>query len=143
MKTRNAQVSWKGDLKNGTGELNIKSIGCKGNFSFMSRFEEGKGTNPEELIAAAHAGCFSMALANLSAEKGYTPDEINTTAHVSLVKGDKGFYISGIKLVCKASIPGIDTEKFQELATDAKKNCPVSKALSAVDISLEAELVGN
>ena len=109
----------------------------------MSRFEEGKGTNPEELIAAAHAGCFSMALANLAAEKGHTPDDIDTTAYVSLVKGDKGHYISGIKLHCKAIIPGMDTEKFQELASDAKKNCPVSKALSAVDIRLEAELVSS
>lgn len=141
MKTRSTQSVWKGDLKNGNGEMYLKSLDTKFKYTFLSRFEEGKGTNPEELIGAAHSGCFSMAFANIIAQKGFNPESIETTAHVSLTIGDQGAYISGIKLVCKASIQGIDQDLFQALANDAKKNCPVSKALAAVNIELEASLV--
>jgi osmotically inducible protein OsmC len=140
MQTRKAKAIWSGNLKNGTGKINLDSIGCEGHYSFTSRFENGSGTNPEELIAAAHAGCFSMALANLIAEKGFNPDTIVTTAHVSLSKDDKGPYISKIELQTEATIPDIDHETLQVLADEAKRNCPVSKALASVDIFLQISL---
>ncbi len=140
MQTRKAKAIWKGNLKNGKGKINLDSIGYEGNYSFISRFENGSGTNPEELIAAAHAGCFSMALANLIAENGFNPENIVTTAHVSLSKGDSGPFISKIELQTEATIPDIDKETLQLLADEAKRNCPVSKALSSVDIYLQISL---
>jgi len=138
---RKANAVWEGDLKNGKGVVEVESGAFKGQYSFSSRFEEGIGTNPEELIGAAHAGCFSMALsADLSAA-GFTVDQIQTEAQVSMEKGESGFGISKIKLVTKARVRDITMEKFSEIASGAKANCPVSKALAAVPIYLEAHLL--
>jgi osmotically inducible protein OsmC len=141
MKTSTTKSIWKGDLKSGNGEMHLNSLGTTFNYSFRTRFENEKGTNPEELIGAAHSGCFSMALANIVAQKGYQPESIDTEANVTLSVGDQGAFISGIKLICQASISGIDNEAFQALAMEAKINCPVSKALAVVEIELEATLV--
>jgi len=141
MAKRKANAVWEGDLKNGKGQLSVESGVFTGKYSFSSRFEEGQGTNPEELIGAAHAGCFSMALSGDLSKAGYTADEIRTEAIVSLEKGESGFEIAGIKLVTKARVPGIEMEEFSKIASSAKKNCPVSKALAAVDIQLEAHLL--
>jgi len=141
MAKRKANAVWEGDLKNGKGRLSVESGAFTGKYSFSSRFEEGQGTNPEELIGAAHAGCFSMALSGDLSRAGYTADEIETEAIVSIEKGESGFEISGIKLVTKARVPGIEMEEFAKIASGAKKNCPVSKALAALDIQLEAHLL--
>lgn len=138
---RTAKAVWKGDLKEGKGKLKLGSGAFKGKYSFTSRFEDGKGTNPEELIGAAHAGCFSMALSAELSKAGYVVDEIKTEAIVSMDKGESGFYISGIKLVTKARVQGIEMEEFAKMASGAKENCPVSKALKAVDVQLEAHLL--
>jgi lipoyl-dependent peroxiredoxin len=120
--------------------MSLGSGAFKGNYSFASRFENGEGTNPEELIAAAHAGCFSMALAHGLAEAGYRPEKVETDAEVTIEKGEDGFKISTVKLTTEVTVPGIDSGKFMEHAEDAKKNCPVSKALAGVDISMDAKL---
>lgn len=138
---RKANAVWKGDLKTGQGTMSMESGAFEGQYSFSSRFEEGKGTNPEELIGAAHAGCFSMALSADLSKAGYTMKEVSTEAIVSLEKGEAGFSISRIKLVSKARVPDIEMEEFSEVAQGAKKNCPVSKALTGVDIYLEAHLL--
>jgi lipoyl-dependent peroxiredoxin len=138
---RKANAVWKGDLKMGQGTMSMESGAFEGQYSFSSRFEEGKGTNPEELIGAAHAGCFSMALSADLSKAGYTVKEVSTEAIVSLEKGEAGFSISRIKLVAKARVPDIEMEEFSEIAQGAKKNCPVSKALTGVDIYLEAHLL--
>jgi lipoyl-dependent peroxiredoxin len=138
---RTADAVWQGDLKSGQGTLSLGSGAFTGKYSFTSRFEDGKGTNPEELIGAAHAGCFSMALSGDLSKAGFTVDEIKTEAIVSMEKGESGFSISGIKLVTKARVQGIEMEEFAKIASAAKKNCPVSRALSAVDIQLEAHLL--
>jgi osmotically inducible protein OsmC len=122
--------------------MRLGSGAFEGQYSFSSRFEEGTGTNPEELIAAAHAGCFSMALSAGLERAGFPPDSVETSARVHLERGDSGFQISRIDLVCNASVPGIDDAAFQEQAQTAKATCPVSKALAAVDIQLEATLQG-
>jgi len=114
----------------------------EGAFSFRSRFKDGTGTNPEELIGAAHAGCFSMAFSNILAEAGFTPERVETTAHVTLeMTEDGGPTITNIALDTEADVPGIDNETFQEHAAAAKDGCPVSKALAATDITLNAKLV--
>jgi len=138
MKKRKAHALWRGKLKNGEGTVKLGSGLFESPYSFRSRFKEGEGTNPEELIGAAHAGCFSMALANILAEGGYEPKEISTEAEVSLdvIGGD--FAITGINLITEASVPGIDKEEFQKHAQMAKENCPVSKALAGTDITLKA-----
>jgi osmotically inducible protein OsmC len=138
---RTAQARWQGDLKKGQGFLKLGSGAFEGPYSFTSRFENGDGTNPEELIGAAHAGCFSMALSAGLSQDGYTVDEIQTEATVSLEKGDQGFVITGIKLNSKARVRDIEMDEFIKYASDAKKNCPVSQALSAVNIQLEAHLI--
>jgi len=138
---RKANAIWEGDLKKGKGALSVGSGAFTGKYSFTSRFEEGAGTNPEELIGAAHAGCFSMALSGDLTKAGYVVDEIRTEAIVSMEKGESGFSISGIKLVTKAKVPEIKMEEFAEIASGAKNNCPVSKALNAVPIQLEAHLL--
>jgi osmotically inducible protein OsmC len=140
MVTSKAKAIWKGNLKDGEGKISLSSINCEANYSFASRFENKKGTTPEELIAAAHAGCFSMALSALITEKGYKPEMVETTASVTLSKGNTGFSISKIELQTEAKIPDIDNETLQLLANEAKFNCPVSKALSAVDIFLQINL---
>jgi lipoyl-dependent peroxiredoxin len=142
MAIRTADAVWQGDLKGGKGNIKFGGGAFDGQYSFSSRFEEGTGTNPEELIAAAHASCFSMALSNGLSQAGHPPTEVKTTAKVHLEKGAQGFGIPKIDLVTVASVPGIDEATFQEQAETAKKNCPISKLLSAAEITLDAKLVG-
>ena len=141
MPVRSANAVWEGDLKSGKGVMKLSSGAFEGAYSFSSRFEEGKGTNPEELIAAAHAGCFSMAFSNGLAKAGFTPTRVQTTARAKLEKVGEGFKITTIELSTEGQVPGIDEQKFQELADGAKKNCPVSQALAGVNIILQARLV--
>lgn len=141
--SRHATAHWEGDLKSGQGQLNTPQSGLLENtrYGFNSRFGDVKGTNPEELIAAAHAGCFTMALAAKLTEAGHPPAALDTRAEVDLSM-EGGPTLSAIRLKTKASVPGIDEARFRSIAEDAKQNCPVSKALSAVPITLEAELLG-
>ena len=140
--SRKATAHWEGDLKTGKGSISTPQSGLLDNtrYGFNSRFGDEKGTNPEELIAAAHAACFTMALSNALAEAGHAPDAVDTRAEVDLSM-EGGPTLSAIRLATKASVPGIDEAKFRAVADDAKQNCPVSKALSAVPITLEAELL--
>ena len=138
---RKSNAVWQGNLKDGKGLVSLGSGTFSGRYSFLSRFEKGVGTNPEELIAAAHAGCFSMALSADLSKAGYTVKKIETEAIVSMDKTDSGFAISGIKLVTKASVKDIDLDTFLKFANGAKENCPVSKALAAVPVELEVQLV--
>jgi lipoyl-dependent peroxiredoxin len=141
MPDRKANAVWEGTLKEGKGSMKMTSGAYEGPYSFASRFEEGTGTNPEELIAAAHAGCFSMALSGQLTNNGFPPERIETTANVHMEKTDAGNTITRIDLVTQARVPGIDDAKFQELAMNAKKTCPVSRALGAVnEITLDAKL---
>ena len=141
MPTRTSSAQWQGNLKDGSGTVALGSGAFEGPYSFVSRFETGEGTNPEELIAAAHAGCFSMAFSNQLAKAGFTPTRVSTTANVHLVKGEAGFSIPTIELVTEGAVPGIDNAKFQELADAAKKGCPVSKLLTGAEIKLKATLL--
>jgi osmotically inducible protein OsmC len=141
MPTRSAKAQWDGTLQEGKGTMAFGSGAFQGAYSFQSRFENGAGTNPEELIAAAHAGCFSMAFAAALGKNGFNPKRVNTTANVHLTKGDAGFSINLIELQTEASVPGIDDAKFQEIAETAKKTCPVSRALAGPEIKLQAKLV--
>jgi osmotically inducible protein OsmC len=136
MPTRSSDATWEGTLREGKGTMRVGDGVYEGAYSFVSRFEEGDGTNPEELIGAAHAGCFSMALSNELAKAGFEPERVHTEATVHLDDGE----IHLIELVAEASVPGIDDEEFQEIAAGAKQNCPVSKLLAAADITLEATL---
>jgi len=141
--SRHATAHWEGDLKSGQGKLNTPQSGLLADtrYGFNTRFGDVKGTNPEELIAAAHAGCFTMALSAKLTEAGHPPEAIDTRADVDLSM-EGGPTISAIRLTVTAKVPGIDAAKFRSVADDAKQNCPVSKALSAVPITMEAELVG-
>lgn len=141
MKTRKALARWEGTLKEGKGILNMGSFHQELPYNFTSRFEDGKGTNPEELIAAAHSGCFSMALSGLIAEEGFNPKSIRTEAKVTIEEDNGGFSITKSNLKLNAVIPGIGEELFQKLAEKAKANCPVSKALASLKITLEANLI--
>ena len=141
MPARTASAVWEGSLREGKGKMKLGSGAFEGAYSFASRFEEGSGTNPEELIAAAHAGCFSMALSAGLGRSGFTPKRIQTTAKVHLVKADEGFKIGKIELSTDAEVPQIDEKNFLEHAESAKKNCPVSKALAGAEIQLNARLV--
>lgn len=141
MPTRKANARWNGDLKNGNGTMKFGSGSYDGKYSFASRFKNGEGTNPEELIGAANAGCFSMALSLELSEAGYNPQSIDTGAEVTFDVTDDGPAITGIKLVTKADVPDIRNDKFQEFANEAKEGCPVSKALSGTNISIEAILL--
>src|SRR6266487_719034 len=127
MPARTATARWEGGLQQGKGTMRLGSGAFEGQYSFSSRFEEGTGTNPEELIAAAHAGCFSMAFSNGLAKAGFTPTRVETTANVFLEKVGEGFKITRSELTTKGTVPGIDNAKFQEIAEGAKKNCPVSQ----------------
>ena len=140
MTVRKAEAEWTGSLREGRGELALESGAFRGPYSFRSRFEDGKETNPEELIGAAHAGCFTMALTALLARQQITPTHIHTTAAVHIEQGASGFTIPRIDLKTRATIPGLDAARFAALAADAKQNCPVSKALAGVQISLDAAL---
>lgn len=142
MAVRSAEAEWKGNLREGAGKMKLGSGAYEGAYSFASRFEEGKGTNPEELIAAAHAGCFSMALSAGLGKAGFTPTRVHTTARVHLEKVGEGFGITRIELTTEAQVPGIDNKAFQEQAEGAKKGCPVSKVLAGAQISLTATLKG-
>jgi osmotically inducible protein OsmC len=141
MAIRTGHAVWEGDLRNGKGTMKLGSGAFEGQYSFSSRFEEGNGTNPEELIGAAHAGCFSMSLSNTLALEGFTPKRVKTTARVHLNKVGPGFRITLIELETEARVPGIDNQKFQKIAENASKNCPVSQALAATQIRLIARLV--
>ena len=141
MAVRTANAEWSGNLPEGAGRMRFGGGAFEGAYSFESRFEEGEGTNPEELIAAAHAGCFSMAFANELAQAGYTPEKVSTEARVSLVKGDDGFSIRRIQLVTEASVPEIAEDEFSKIAENAKVACPVSKALAGPEITLDATLL--
>jgi len=141
MPVRSANAVWEGDLKSGKGVMKFSSGAFQGAYSFSSRFEEGTGTNPEELIAAAHAGCFSMAFSNGLAKAGFVPKKVQTTARAKLEKVGEGFKITTIELSTEGQVPGIDEQKFQEVAEGAKKNCPVSQALAGVNIILQAKLL--
>ena len=142
MPKRTAEARWDGSLPDGRGVMKMSSGAYEGPYSFQSRFQEGDGTNPEELIAAAHAGCYSMALSADLGRAGYTVAHVETQATVQLDVGDDGASISGIELNTRARVADIDDASFQELAEQAKRNCPVSKALAAVPaINLHAELI--
>jgi len=138
---RKAQAVWSGSLREGTGELAVESGAFRGPYTFKARFEQGQETNPEELIGAAHAGCFTMALAAALGREKMVPAEIRTSAAVHLVPGAGGFSIPKIELTTRARVPGIDPARFAALAAEAKQNCPVSKALAGVEITLEAALL--
>ncbi len=138
MTTRTSSAEWKGTLKEGAGTMKLASGAYEGPFTFASRFEAGKGTNPEELIGAAHAGCFSMFLSALLGKDGFTPTRIATTATVHLTEGPT---ISLIELNCEAQVPGLEEAVFQEKAAAAKAGCPVSKVLAGAEIKLTAKLV--
>lgn len=140
MPIRTATGVWRGDLKGGDGTVALGSGAFEGAYSFPSRFEQGPGTNPEELIGAAHAGCFAMALSGALATAGFTPTEVRVEARVHLGRDDKGAAITKIELVCRATVPGIDADAFAAQAQAAKTGCPVSKALAAVPIELDAAL---
>jgi lipoyl-dependent peroxiredoxin len=140
MPARTATARWEGGLQDGKGTMRLGSGAFEGQYSFASRFEEGTGTNPEELIGAAHAGCFSMALAAGLGRAGFTPTSVETSANVHLEKGDSGFRISRIELTTNAVVPGIDEATFAEQAEAAKAGCPVSQALAGVEIKLDAHL---
>jgi lipoyl-dependent peroxiredoxin len=141
MPARSATAVWNGDIMSGNGTMKLGTGAWEGPYSFKSRFEDGKGTNPEELIAAAHAGCFSMALSGALTKAGHPPEKIETSADVALVKDGEGFKIPSIKLKTAVKVAGLDEARFQEIAKAAKENCPVSKVLAAAEITLDAKLV--
>jgi len=138
MATRQATAKWNGTLKDGNGIMNYGDF--EGPYTFVSRFEEGPGTNPEELVGAAHAGCFSMFLAALASGDNYTPTSVQTTASVHLGEDD-GPKITSIDLNCEAVIPGLDPGKFAEYAQTAKEKCPISRLYAGTEINLNVKLV--
>lgn len=138
MAVRTSEATWLGNLKEGSGKMKVGPGHYEGPYTYQSRFEEGKGTNPEELIGAAHAGCFSMFLASLLANNGYKPESVHTTATVHLNQGT----INKIELKTEVKVPGIDADKLTDFANQAKSGCPVSKALAAVnEVVVDAKLV--
>jgi len=138
---RTGSAQWKGGLKDGKGAISTQSGALKDYpYGFASRFEGKQGTNPEELLGAAHAGCFTMATSLMLGEAGFTADEMNTTAQVTLEQDGGGFTITHVALTLRAKIPNIDEAKFQEITAKAKAGCPVSKLFKA-EISLDAKLV--
>lgn len=143
MPTRSSTATWNGSIKDGDGSMTVGDGVWEGSYSVPSRFEDGEGTNPEELLGAAHAGCFSMALSGILSRAGHEVRSIRTTADVTVEKGDDGFVITRIHLDCEGDVEGIDQDGFEQSAQEAKSNCPVSKALAGVgEISLDAKLVG-
>jgi len=140
MLVRRSTANWKGGLKNGKGTMKVGAGAYEGPYSFASRFENGQGTNPEELIGAAHAGCFSMALSLVLEQAGYKPERIDTIARVIVDKVPEGFKITTIELETEGRVPDIDEKTFLEKAEAAKKGCPVSMALTGVEIRLKARL---
>jgi lipoyl-dependent peroxiredoxin len=142
MPVRKGEAVWEGNLREGHGTVKLGSGAYEGRYSFGSRFEEAGGTNPEELIAAAHAGCFSMALSAGLGRSGFTPKRVATSAKVHLEKVGEGFKITRIELDNESVVPGLDEAAFQEHAKKAKEGCPVSQALASVEITLNARLAG-
>jgi lipoyl-dependent peroxiredoxin len=141
MVIREAQAVWEGNLEQGQGAMALGAGGVEVPYSFGSRFEDGAGANPEGLIGAAHAGCFSMALAHELGEAGHSPVRVETIAKVHLDKSGEGFAIPKIELETEADVPGVDDATFQRIAQAAKQGCPVSKVLSGADITLNAKLI--
>lgn len=141
MAVRTAEAVWQGNLRAGKGTMKLGSGAFEGAYSFSSRFEEGTGTNPEELIGAAHAGCYSMALSGDLGKVGITPERIFTTARVTLGKVGERSRIISIHLDTEVKVSGIDEKKFQEIAAGTKDGCPVSAALTGVEITLTARMV--
>ncbi len=139
MSVRTAKSQWNGTLASGKGTMNFSNY--SGPYTFASRFEEGDGTNPEELIGAAHSGCYSMFLAALISGEKLQPESVKTTASVHLGKDDKGPVITTIELVCEVKCEGLSQEKFDELAASAKEGCPISRLVAAADIKLNATLL--
>jgi lipoyl-dependent peroxiredoxin len=140
---RSSDATWKGSLKDGNGTMRVGDGKFEGPFTFASRFEDGVGTNPEELLGAAHAGCFSMALSGGLNKDGFVPNSIHTTARVHLDLVDGAQTIHTIELICEADVPGIDAESFLTYAENAKAGCPMSRALACVNvITVQAKLVG-
>jgi osmotically inducible protein OsmC len=142
MPVRKAEAVWEGDLPNGSGTMKM-GTSYEGPYSASSRFQDGSGTNPEELLAAAHAGCFSMAFSKALSDAGHTPNRIHTTAKVHIEKQDAGFAITRVELVTEADVPGMDEETFNSSAEAAKDNCPVSKLFKGAEISVDATLSGS
>ena len=138
MAVRTSEATWTGDLREGKGVMKIGKGVYEGPYTYASRFETGEGTNPEELVGAAHAGCYSMFLSSLLTKAGFPPQRVHTTATVHLTEGPT---ISLIELNCEAQVPGCDEKVFQEQAVAAKAACPVSKALASVQITLKAKLI--
>ena len=141
MPARKADARWEGTLQEGNGTMRLGGGAYEGPYTFKSRFEDGNGTNPEELIAAAHAGCYSMALSGALGRAGHPPTSVHTTASVHLNKTDAGFRVQKIDLVTEAEVPGMDDAAFQDVAKTAKETCPISVLLSSVEITLDAKLV--
>ena len=141
MIVRTSSAQWQGDLKQGKGSLELGSGVYKGPYSFRSRFADGTETNPEELIAAAHAACYSMALAHGLSSAGHVPTSVKTSAKVHLEQQGAGFAITLIELVTEAAVPGLDNAAFQKAAEETKQGCPISKALSATPMTLTAKLL--
>lgn len=141
MPTRKAHARWTGSLKEGRGKVDFGNGLFAGDYSFGSRFEDGKGTNPEELLGAAHASCFAMALSLALGQAGFAPDFVDATAEVTVAPHEGGFKITRSHLVCEAKVPGIDDAAFTELAEKAKAGCPVSQALAGTEITLAAKLL--
>jgi osmotically inducible protein OsmC len=140
MAIRKAHARWEGSLKEGKGKVDFGNGIFEGLYSFSSRFEEGAGTNPEELLGAAHAACFAMALSLVLGQAGFRPDFVDATAHVTVTPQDGRFRITRSRIVCEARVPGIDPTTFVKHAEAAKANCPVSQALAGIEITLEAKL---
>jgi lipoyl-dependent peroxiredoxin len=140
MPTRSSTAHWSGNLARGSGTMSLGSGAFEGSYSFASRFESGDGTNPEELIAAAHAGCFSMALALVLSEAGHEPDSVQTTAEVTIETVDDKATITRSELSTEVKVDGVDDAEFQTYADGAKSGCAVSRALAGVEISLDAKL---
>ena len=140
MPIRKAEAAWHGDFGDGTGTMRLGSGAFEGTFSYRSRMEEGSGTNPEELLGAAHAGCFSMSLARRLSADGYPPERIHTEARVRFGRAGGGYAINRIDLRTEAEVPGVDEGLFLEKAEEAKRDCAVSKALTGTEITLEAKL---
>jgi lipoyl-dependent peroxiredoxin len=140
MPTRTAHAEWNGPIDSGEGRMAFGSGAFEGAYSFKSRMQDGAGTNPEELIGAAHAGCFSMALSVVLGGEGHTPESISTDAKVKFEQQGEGWAITGIELTTVGTVPGMDEADFVKAAEAAKENCPVSVALRAVDITLNASL---
>ena len=144
MPIRSASAEWRGALRDGSGAVSTESGALDSAYSFDSRFGDAAGptkTNPEELLAAAHAACFTMAVSNELASAGHPPERAHTTAKVHVEQVDGGFEIPTIELTLEASVPGMEDDEFQRIATHAKETCPLSKVLRAADITLEARLV--